>query len=370
MKPVMNLRPIVALLCMAVVLPGCSWLGGEDGWFRDRDGDYRLARPMPEPVVPSDLSDQAIDEAMFIPEVPGMDRYLAQEEFELPRPTTLFAREEDRGVRIQRFGAESWVVAPDPPSLVWPRILQFLADNGVAVDREQPEAGILESQWIDIRDERYRDVVRSVLSTDGGDSTQHRLRVQVGQAVRHGATEISITHLGANAATARELEWPLRSSSASAEEALLGELAGYLAAEVGQGGISLRAQTIAAEPKAEVLNDRDSGPMLRLRLDYDRAWATVSTALDNAEIAVLERDAEEGIYRVNYDENQFRGEEPGWFRRTFSFAFRSPGVEVYTLKLEPGEDGYDLRVLTSEGDAAADRKQSEQVLSIIREFAS
>jgi len=206
MKHVMNLGSIVLLLCMVVVLPGCGWLGGEGGWLRDRQDDYRQARPSPAPEIPQDLSDQAIDEAMFIPEVPGMDRYLAQEAFELPRPTTLFAREEDRGVRIQRFGAASWVVAPDPPSLVWPRILQFLADNGVAVDREQPEAGILESQWIEIRDERYRDVVRSVLSTDAGDSSQHRLRVHVGQAVRHGATEIGITHLGADAA--REIEWP------------------------------------------------------------------------------------------------------------------------------------------------------------------
>lgn len=368
MKPVMNLRPVVALLAMAVLLSGCSWLGGEDGWFRDRDGDYRLARPVPAPVVPSDLNDQAIGDAMFIPEVPGMDRYLAQEEFTLPRPTTLFAREEDRGVRIQRFGAESWVVAPDPPSLVWPRILQFLADNGVAVARERPEAGILESQWIEISDERYRDVVRSVLSSDAGDSSQHRLRVQVGQAVRPGATEISITHLGAEAP--REVEWPERSSSATAEEALLAELAGYLAAEVGQGGISLRAQAIATEPKAEVLNQRDLPPVLKLRLDYDRAFATISSALDNAEIPVLEQDAEQGIYRINYDEQQFRGEEPGWFRRTFSFAFRSSKAESYTLKLEQSEDGYDLRVLTPAGDAEADREQSEQVLSIIREFAS
>lgn len=368
MKYVMSLRPVVLLLCMALLLPGCRWLGGESGWFRDREADYRQARPMPAPVVPRDLSDQAIGEAMFIPEVPGMDRYLAQEAFTLPRPTTLFAREEDRGVRIQRFGSDSWVVAPDPPSLVWPRILQFLADNGVAVDREQPEAGILETQWIEIRDERYRDVIRSVLSAEAGDSRQHRLRVHVGQAVRRGATEIGMVHLGADVATADE--WPERSTSPSVEESLLGELAGYLAAEVGQAGISLRAQTIAAQPKAEVLSGRDQPPVLRFRLDYDRAWATVSTALDNAEIPVIERDAEEGIYRISFDENQFRGEEPGWFRRTFSFAFRTPGAQTYTLKLEPGDGGFDLSVLSPDGDAQAEREQSEQLLNIVREFAS
>lgn len=368
MKHVMSLRPAILLLCVAMILPGCRWLGGESGWFRDREADYREARSVPPPLIPRDLSDRAIGEAMFIPEVPGMDRYLAQEEFTLPRPATLFAREEDRGVRIQRFGDDSWVVAPDPPSLVWPRILQFLADNGIAVDREQPEAGILESQWIEIRDERYRDVVRSVLAAEAGDSRQHRLRVTVGQAVRRGATEIGITHLGADAA--RERPWPESSSNPGAEESLLGELAGYLAAEVGQGGISLRAQTIAAEPKAEVLSGRDRTPVLRFRLDYDRAWATVATALDNAEIPVIERDAIAGTFQISFDENQFRGEEPGWFRRTFSFAFRAAGAETYTLRLEPGDGGFDLRVLSPAGDAEADRDESEQVLNIVREFAS
>lgn len=361
-------RIATLLLGAVTVLSGCGWLGGDSGWFRDREGEYREARPVPPPVIPSDLSDRAIGDAMFIPEVPGMERYLAQDDFELPRPATLFAREEDRGVRIQRFGDDSWVVAPDPPSLVWPRILQFLADNGIAVIREQPEAGVLESQWIEISDERYRDVVRSVLAAEAqGEPPQHRLRLHVGQAVRRGATEIGITHM-ATAFAGEEVPWPEQSTSPAAEEALLGELAGYLAAEVGVGGISLRAQTIAAEPKAEVMAGRDRPPVLRFRLDYDRAWATVATALDNAEIPVIERDSERGTYQISFDESQFRGEEPGWFRRTFTFRRSQP--ETFTLKLETGTDGHDLKVLSASGDSAADRDQSEQVLNILREFAS
>lgn len=359
-------RVSILVLMTVMLLPGCSWLGGESGIFRDREGDYREARPVPPPVIPSDLDDTAIGDDMFIPEVPGMDRYLAQDAFDLPRPATLFAREEDRGVRIQRFADDSWVVAPDPPSLVWPRILQFLADNGVAVDREYPEAGVIETRWMEIRDERYRDVVRSVLAAEGGDARLHRLRLRVGQAVRRGATEIDLLHLGADA---QEGAWPESSTSSSAEEALLAELGGYLAAEVGQAGISLLAQNIAAEPKAEVLARRDRPPVLRFRLDYDRAWATVASALDNAGIPVLESEAADGIYQVRFDESQFRGEEPGWFRRTFSFR-RRDGGEPLQLRLEPAADGFDLRVLTAEGRDAVSRDQAEQLLAIVREFAS
>ncbi|TVS08588.1 MAG: outer membrane protein assembly factor BamC [Gammaproteobacteria bacterium] len=356
---------VLALLTM--LLSGCSWFGGDDGWFRDRSDDYREARPVPPPVIPSDLDDIAIGEAMFIPDVPGMERYLEDDDFELPRPATLFAREEDRGVRIQRFADASWVVAPDPPSLVWPRIMQFLADNGVAVDREQPEAGILETQWIEVRGDRFRDIVRSVLAEEAGDVPLHRLRLDVGQAVRRGATEISLIHAGTDGMPV-DLPWPERSTSARAEEVLLNELAGYLAAEVGQAGISLRAQNIAAEPKAEVLAGRDRPPVLRFRLDYDRAWATVATALTNAEIPVLDSDSLAGSYQISFDEGQFRGEEMGWFRRTFSF--RARGGEELELRLEPADDGFDLRVLGPDGQQSVGREQAEQVLTIVREFAS
>ncbi len=367
MKPTSIPSALIVLLLPLLTLSGCSWFGGESGWFRDRSDDYREARPVPPPVIPGDLSDSRIGEAMFIPDVPGMERYLAQDDFELPRPATLFAREEDRGVRIQRFAEDTWVVAPDPPSLVWPRILQFLADNGVAVVREQPEAGILETQWIEVRGERHRDIVRSVLAEEAGDVPLHRLKIDVGQAVRRGATEISLTQVGTDGAP-MDLPWPERSSHVRAEEVLLNELAGYLAAEVGQAGISLRAQTIAAEPKAEVVTRRDRAPILRFRLDYDRAWATVASALDNAEIPVLESDAIAGSYQISFDESQFRGDEPGWFRRTFSF--RRAGSEPLKLSLEAADDGFELKVLAADGSANVSRDTAEQVLNIVREFAS
>ena len=357
------------VLGAALLLPGCGWLMGDDGYFRDREGDYRDERPRPPPVVPMDLRADTIGDAMFIPEVPGMDGYLAQADFELPRPASLFAREEDRGVRIQRFGGESWVVAPDPPSLVWPRLLQFLADNGVSVEREVPRDGLLETQWVEISGERYRDVVRTILVEEGADLPLHRFKVEVGQAVRRGATEISLVHLGATEAE-HAREWPERSTNPRVAETLLNELAGYLAAEVGQGGISLRAQSIATQPKAEVVAPRDEPPALRLRLDYDRAWATIGTALNNAEIQVLESDSATGNYQVRFDESALRGEEPGWFRRTFSFGDPARRGDLLTLRLQPASEGFALEVFDRDGNARVDRDTAEQVLLVVREFAS
>ena len=364
------LRFVLLAVAASLVLSGCGWLFGDTGYFRDRDGDYREQRAEPPPAIPADLDGSALNEMMYIPEVVGMDRYLAQREYELPRPTTLFAREEDRSVRIQRFGSDAWIVAPDPPPILWPKILQFLADNGVRVERDVPEQGILETEWLQISDDRYRDVVRSVLASEAVDQPYHRLRLQVSQAVRHGATEITLQHVAEDSPYERVAWDDYSTVGDSAEATLLNELAGYLAAEVAQGGVSLLAQNIATTPKAEVMRTRDEPPALRFRLPYERTWATVGSALNNAEIELLESDSASGEHRIVFDEGQFQGEEPGFFRRTFSFLFRGARVEELTLQLTPAPDGYDLQVFEADGESRPPHEFSEDVLRILREFAS
>jgi outer membrane protein assembly factor BamC len=371
----MSHRPLVrtASLLIATLatgtLGGCAWILDDEGFVQDRSDEYREARTTRAPEIPDDLDASAIQDTMFIPEVGGMDRYLAQTEYELPRPATLFTREEDRGVRIQRFEGDSWIVAPDPPATVWPRVKQFLSDNGVAVAEERPGAGLIETGWIELDGDEYRDVVRATLAEAGADARYQRLRLSVEQAVRRGATEIHLRQFGGEGET-DAVDWGTGSTDDDAATALLAELAGYLAAEVG-GGISFVAQSIATEAKAELIRRRDAPPALRLRLDFPRAWATVATALANASIHVDERDQGDAVYRIRFNEAQFRGDEGSWLSGLFDFGSDDPSAEgdPYTLRLEPVSDGYDVRVVDTSGDPV-DRDQGEQILSVLREFAS
>lgn len=358
------------LLAVSLLLLGvgaCSrFLNDDEGLIRNRDDDYRDARTVPPPEVPADLDGSGIRDSMFVPEVSGMDAYLAQEDFELPRPATLFAPEEERQVRIQRFGEDEWVVAPDPPSVVWPRVKQFLSDNGVAIVRETPETGVLETEWITIEARPYRDVVRATLAQGSPEPVQG-LRLRVEQAVRRGATEVHLLQAGVERRP-EDFSWPPRSTRPAIATSLLRELAGYLAADVGQAGFSLRAQDIASEAKAEVLTSRDAPPSLRLRLPFPRAWATIGTALTNAAIEVDSADRETRRFLVHFDPALFAGEETGFFGRLLG---RGPGEpDVYLLSLTEAENGYDLHVLDPETGAPADRELGEQLLSVLREYAS
>ena len=369
MGPGTGLRVLLLGLGLAA-LPGCSFILDDEGFVQDRRDEYREARTLRPPEVPEDLDGSTIRQMMPVPEVGGMERYLEQEEFELPRPATLFTREEDRGVRLQRFGGERWIVAPDPPATVWPRVKQFLSDNGVTVLGEDPEAGIMLSNWIRLEDEQYTDLVRSSLVEGGADDPWHQLEIRVEQAVRRGATELHLTQAGREAPSGRP-DFAAGSTDEAAADRLLSSLAEYLAAELGGAGVSFVAQTIAAEAKAEIVRRSNAPPVLRLRLPAGRAWATVQTALDNAEIPIEAADREARVYRIRYDERQFRGEEAGWFASLFDFSSDDPDSagDPYALRLDAGGDGYELVVLDEDMDPV-DRETGEQILSVLREFAS
>lgn len=360
-----------ALVALLAALPGCSWILDDEGLIQDRRNEYREARLARVPDVPEDLDGSTIQEMMPVPAVSGMDRYLAQEEFDLPRPATLFAREEDRGVRIQRFGGDSWIVAPDPPALVWPRVKQFLSDNGVTVFGEDPEAGLMVTNWIRLDDqETYNDLVRSSLVEGSAGQPWHQLQLRVEQAVRRGATELHVVQAGRDAPSGVP-DFAAGSTDEEAGRLLLGSLAEYLAAELGGAGVSFVAQSIATEAKAEIVRRTNAAPTLRLRLPGGRAWATVGTALENAEIPVDSSDEDAGVYRIRYNERQFRGEEAGWFASLFDFGSDDPTAEgdPYVLRLEERDDGYELLIL-DERERELDRENAEQILSVLREFAS
>lgn len=370
-----SIRSLASLArpCAVVALllgSGCSWFTDDEGWIQDRRNEYREAEPSRVPAVPRDLDGSAIREAMVVPEVDGMEQYRARDEFELPRPATLFAREEELGVRIQRFGGDSWIVAPDAPSQIWPRVKQFLSDNGVAIEAELPEDGIIETSWLRVEDAEYRDLVRTIIREGGGAGTWQRLRLRIEQAVRRGATEVHLAQVSSGTGSGSP-DWSAGSTDAALETELLAELAGYLAADVGSGGVSFVAQGIASQSKAEVVRTSEQPPVLRLRLDFPRAWATVDSALDNAEMTIMEADQGARSYRIRYNEAQFRDEEPGWFARLFSFGSDDPAAagDPYLLRLDPVEGGFDVIVLDEAGDDV-DRETGEQILTVLREFAS
>ena len=130
-----RLAPALLIVMAALPLGGCSWLVGDEGYFRDRGDDYRKSRTIPPMEVPGGQKPQSIEPLYPIP-VERTDALLG-ETFEVPRPSPLVADGEQGVVRIQKLGETQWILLDGAPGEVWPRIRAFLLSNQIGLDRHR-----------------------------------------------------------------------------------------------------------------------------------------------------------------------------------------------------------------------------------------
>ncbi len=366
----------------AFLLAGCGWFSDDKGFFVNRSDDYIDARQGPGLVIPEDL-DQGAADPFPIPTIPEQQnaRFYPGKP---PLPGTLYAADNRGEIRLQRLGERIWLVVPEPPTTVWPKIKQFFADNGVAVGSEAPGKGRITTEWLKIGDEPYRDVVRALLreakqaeASAGGFAGRDRLLLRVEQGVRELTSEVHLRHQSDRAAIVNpdaivDLE-PVRSDLTAVERDFLNELGAYIAARVAEQTVSMVALEIAGQEKAEIGRNREGDPELRLYLDAERAWATLDQALDAAAVEIIELDRVAGTCLINVPEIAFTGpiqEQRGFLRRLNPFrGGRGKAATNILLRVSEQEDR--LHAITVHGvdNRSVSDDFRQDVLALIREFA-
>lgn len=295
------------LLALSISFTGCGVLFGDEGYFRNREDDYLKADVIPPLKVPADLDSGALGELYVIPPITEVDEVFRPDStrYTVPRPQPLATNMLEEQVRIQRLGSDRWVLINVPPGEVWPRVRNFLSLNGLTVERADIGLGLIETGWVEFR-------------TDP--ENYDRYRLQIDQGVQPDTSEIHILHMSVpRAQLSSAAEWPARSASDERERWLLEELAATLASEGGEAGTSLLAQGIGGDTKAG-LRLMATEPVLNIRLDRERALATLTHAMDQNGFTILDRDVAAGIYYLHYEAPSTK--KPGWFSRRFGKASR------------------------------------------------
>jgi len=348
-------------------------MNDDKGIFVNRDDDYIDMVERSSLVVPNDLQSTKVADPYPIPRTP---RQLNPEYYPTrpPRPDAIFANDNRDEVRIQRLGDRAWLVIPEGPTTVWPKVKQFLAENGIRVSGEMSEYGRIDTQWLDTSAESYRDIIRTIIreakETDGFQQGQDRLLIRVEPGLREATSEIYVRHendaLGLPSVGVIDLN-SIESLIPAAEIDALSEIGAYIAAKVSEQTVSMVAQEITAQVKSSVERDEQGTPVLELRLDYDRAWATVGQALNRAEVEVDNLDQIEGVYYVHIPDSVLTGEEKGWLS-----GLLSRGKDGYELQLhvrEAAEKVYHVNVLDNKA-VPVEREFGQEVLTMLREYAS
>ncbi|HAH80108.1 MAG TPA: hypothetical protein DCL88_02690 [Gammaproteobacteria bacterium] len=376
--------PSIVRKAMLILLPiaatGCGWFGGNQSDERDPN-DYLQAQPEADLEVPVDLPSKPSLDPFPVPQIaPQINPSFYPQK--PPLPDAMYANDNRNEVRIQRLGARAWLAIPEPPTTAWPKIKQFFADNGVAFDFEDPEEGRLNTAWLSLDAQAYRDVVRAAVldakQSAGLGQGKDRLLIRVEQGLQPTATEVHLRHdndqqgsqIAGNVAALNAIVSDLN----DAESKLLSEIGAYIAARVAESTVSRVAQEIGSGAKTGLVRNAAGQPMLRLFLDRGRAWATLGQSLRNAEVVevdVVEQSSETFSIQVVLPQSLFGGDKSSGVlcRLTFSCS-GSRDVNV-TLRMiaNPASNVFDVLVFDGE-QPLADNDLAQQILVLVREYAA
>ncbi|MEW6704244.1 MAG: outer membrane protein assembly factor BamC [Pseudomonadota bacterium] len=381
-----SISPVAAAtVVLALSLAGCSsmenMLGGDKI-------DYKSAAAKTAPLeVPPDLTQLARD-GRYQPQsgVVSATNYQAQAaagSVPTAGSAQTVAPQQIGEVRVERQGDTRWLVTPQSPEQLWPQLRAFWQERGLNVVVDNPEAGVMETDWAENRAKIADDIIRRtigrVLDSFYDTGLRDKFRTRVERTPQ--GTEIYISHRGMEevlTGQAREnTVWRPRPNDPELEAEMLARLMVKLGAKDQEAARSaVAAATPASGPaaaapqatgpaRARLLTDQ---PAAALQVDepFDRAWRRVGLALDRTGFTVEDRDRANGVYYVRYADPKLAGkEDPGFFSRLFGGEKPAGAPARYRIEVKRGgTTSTTVAVLNPQG-APDNSDVAKQIVSLL-----
>ena len=311
---------LTAAALLAVLVSACDSIP-----FVDTSSDYKGAGRSRPLEVPPDLTSVSSSDAYSVPG--GSTTYntynQAQEGQEAGVEKVLPTSD---SVRMEKAGAQRWLVVNAPAEKIWPVVREFWIDQGFAVRVENAETGVMETEWVEADAIKAKEDKKNIgekfdawLDKLSGFADRRKFRTRLERGEKEGSTEIYMTHRtvsgapddGKNEVVTQlgkiDTGYRLDSSKplTKAEEMdadLDAELLRRLMVKLGVA--EKRAQEIVANPvsekRAEVVKEADSSVTLNLNDPFDRGWRRVGLALDRIGFVTEDKDRSNGLFYVRY----------------------------------------------------------------------
>ena len=311
---------LITVALLALLVSACDHIP-----FIDNTSDYKGAGRSRPLEVPPDLTSVNSSDAYSVPGgtttyntySQGQEGQEAGVEKVLPNAD---------GVRMEKAGAQRWLIVNAPAEKIWPVVREFWIDQGFAVRVENADTGVMETEWIEADAIKAGDDKRNVgekfdkwLDKLSGFADRRKFRTRLERGEKEGSTEIYMTHRTVNSAPDNgknevqtnigKIDTGYRADGdkgTKTEEENAAELDAELLRRlmVKLGVADKRAQEIAANPvsekRAEVVKEADSSVSLNLNDPFDRGWRRVGLALDRVGFVIEDKDRSKGLFYVRY----------------------------------------------------------------------
>ncbi|CAH0228254.1 Outer membrane protein assembly factor BamC [Massilia sp. Bi118] len=345
----------VALTALALSLAACTTV------FESDKVDYRAAKKAAPLDIPPDLTQLQKDNRYAVPDgrgvatASGFQQARGNPAAPVVAGGTVGPVSTD-AVRIERAGNQRWLVVKETPEQLWPQLQAFWPSVGFAVETENAQTGIMETNWAENRAKIPQDIIRRTIGKvfDSAYSTGERDKFRTRLERRpDGSTEIYISHRGAEEVLVgpqkETTTWTVRPSDPGLEAEFLGRLMAQLTGGTKPADVKqATAAVVNAAPEAQHAK-LENGKVV-VDEGFDRAWRRVGLALDRVGFTVEDRDRVQGIYFVRYVDPDKVAKE-GFFSKLFGNEDKNKEAQRYRVLVSavPNATTTDVSVQTNDG---------------------
>ncbi len=317
---------LVALAGIVATVGGCGTLTGQNGYFRDKSGDYVDEVVAPDLVIPANLKAIKPVEFMVIPPI-ATDVNLNRDD-QTPRADRRVVREDGSIYQIFTANGRGVLAVNRPPQMVWPFLTEFWSSNGITVQEASTVHGVIVTDWVQLDEISKPGIMRRLMGTvidlENASTSQERFRIVLRPDAGGSSSLITLEHARRNASDdlSRPVDWVSeRSQSAVVENTLLNQVLVYLVQNREKAPTQTAAGRLDVELDTNLQVDGNGNPILRIDRDFARSWQAVEAGLQTMGVSVVDRDRRLGLIFINVEGDEVvteQAEKKGWFRSLFS----------------------------------------------------
>ena len=262
----------IFIINLLIITTSCSYISGPEGMFPPTKNAFLKEKVEEDMQLPDNLSIIVIENHYPVDNVDSLS-----EDQEVPKPRQIFASSGNSSVQLRRLGELMWIYVETLPSTSWPITKSYWNTSLYETLNSDPVTGEIEIDF---------------------DETSF-LKMKIEHGIKEASTEIFLTQLSKSS---NEII-----SNPELIQSELSNLVNYFAESVDQfSGTSLAAQNLNDIKKAKIFIE-EGQTVIELDLNFDRAWSSVTKAIDAAEILTNDKDRSNGIFYVSYAEEEEGG---------------------------------------------------------------
>ena len=271
----------LSLILLSVIFTGCSLFGEKNVADRTVIGGL----PNKALEIPPDLIAPSVNDKYSLP-ASGEARLSDFNDLDsrkVPsKNLSLLPIETD--AYFINYGGFKVLLIERSPEEIWGLLKSFWIQNGFQIEKEIPEVGFIETDWLEIREKISDGLIRNTLGKifgglyDTGERNKFRMRVERTKA---GFSEISVVHKGLIQVASDDrfdqtIVWANRNSDQQLEELYLRRIINFVSGKENQGNKSIE---VVKKSTPNLKGDGDNN-FVELVLNFNEAWKSIGLILD------------------------------------------------------------------------------------------